>query len=310
MKKLFNNDGFLKIFSVVMAVLCWIFIIFITNPQIEVKISGIPITLSDHQAIKSEGYIVSNAIDATVDIRLSGTRQMLANINKDNVLAYIDLSGCTNKGTYKLPVSIKLPYEEVKVVSKSIYNMTIAVDNYISRDFDVEYTYTGELKNQNYMIYSTTLNSDKVTVSGPEDIIKTIEKAVINIEVNKESGDFSGLSEIQFLNSNNADIKSDMLESDLKEISYRCTVYEKKSVEVAPYTENQSSNVKFTVKDHPKVTVLGPSADIDKITSVSTDSINYNADKLPETVRVGLSVPKGIEIEEDITYVNVLVENK
>lgn len=310
MRKMLNNDTSLKILSLVIAILCWVFIVIITNPQIEVTVSGIPITLSDHQSIKSEGYIVSTEMDKTVDIKLRGTRQMLANINKDNVLAYIDLSGCTNKGSYKLPISVKLPYEEVKVVSKSVYNLTVAVDNYITRYFKLEYAHKGSLRNQNYSVNSTELDEKTIKVSGSEDIIKTIEKAVVEIDLNRESSDFSGNAPVVFLNSSGNEILSESIETETNEIAYKCVVYEEKSVEVTPSFEHTASGIKHTVTDHPKVTIIGPAAEVDKINSIATKNIVFNADDLPKEITANLNIPKNIKIEEDISKVNILVEKK
>ena len=132
MKKLMSNDIFLRILSLVLAILFWIYIVFITNPEIEVKITGIPITLANHQSIKNEGYIVSNEITTTVDIKVKGTRRMLADMDRDSIIAYVDLTDCTDKKTYELPVSIKLPYEDISLVSSSVIKLPVAVDNYIT----------------------------------------------------------------------------------------------------------------------------------------------------------------------------------
>lgn len=310
MNKLFLNNTFLKIFSVVASVLCWIYIVFITNPSIEVTITGIPITLSDHQSIKNEGYIVSNDINSTVDLKLKGTRKMLAGINKDNIIAYIDLSGCTKKSTYKLPVNIKLPYEEVKVVNKSIYNVTVAVDNLISRDFEIECAYSGELQSSAYTVNSTELSAKKVNVKGPEDIIKTIEKARVTIDIDNASADVSGSSYITLLNSNNAVISSGSITLNKPSVDYLCEIYQRKSFAVKPSVSENASSVKVSVTDHPTVTLIGPADEIDKITTVSTADITFNPDALPHTVSAKLIIPKNIKVEDEITTVNVLVENK
>ena len=309
MNKLLNNDVFLRIISLVIAILCWVYIVFITNPQIEVKVSGVPITLADRQVIKDAGYVVSSEINTTVDIKLRGTRKLLANVNRDNIIAYVDLYDCKDKGTYKLPVQIKLPYEEVSVVSKSVYNISVAVDNLIFRSFDVDYAYIGELKSQNYVIADTLLSQSKVTVSGPEDVIKTIEKAVVNINPMRSASDFEGSETVKFLNSNNSEINPDILDVSDALVSYKCKVYERKEVPVKPAISN-SDGIKYTITDYPEVTLVGPPSDIDKISYVQTDSISYDKSSLPHTYKAKLNVPDGIDVEGDILYVNVLVENK
>lgn len=310
MKNLWNNNTFLKIFSVAVAILCWIFIVFVTNPEIEVEISGIPITLSDHHSIKSNGYIVSTEMTQTVDVKLRGTRSSLANVNKDNIIAYVDLSGCNRKDSFELPVNVKLPYENVKVVSKSIYNTKVAVDHYTTSSFRLDYAYTGSLKNSNYSIYATELGEKTVKVSGAEEIVKNIEKATVNIDISKKSADFSGNAPIVFTNSNKAEITFEGLEPEFYDVPFKCTVYEKKSVDVIPAFEPENENIKYTIKDYHTVTVYGPAAEIDKMDTISTKTISYNLNKLPREYEIELSVPKSIEVVENISKVKVLVENK
>ncbi len=310
MKKLFDNELFLRIFSVVIAFLCWVYIIFITNPEIEVKISGIPITLSDHQSIKNEGYIVSNEINSTIDIRVKGTRQMIASINKDSVFAYVDLSDCTDKQTYELPVNIKLPYEGISLVSKSIQKIPVSVDNFVTRDFTVNYTYTGKLKNSNYTIEEIELSSPTVTVSGPESILKTVEKATIDIDLDNSDDDVSGYAAVTLLNSNNTPVVSNSIDIKSGDISYKCIVFEKKNVDVKPALSNNSSNYKCSVTDHPTITLVGPASDIDRITSISTNPFYVEADQLPKTYTANLIIPENITVEEDVKTVKVLVEKQ
>lgn len=307
MNKLFGNDTFLKIFSLVASILCWIYIVFVNNPTIEVKVKGVPITLSDHQSIKNEGYIVSTDLNQTVDLKLKGSRKMLAGINKDNIIAYVDLSGCTEKKSYKLPVSIKLPYDEVKIVSKSIYNVNLTVDNLIKREFEIECVYTGEPISSDYSVNSTELEREYVKVSGPEDIVKTIEKAEISINIDKVSSDVTDTSKIVFLNSNRSVVNSKAIVADKAEIGYQCKIFQRKSVKVKPNV-SADSEVKATVTDHPTVTLIGPSAEVDKITEIETAFLNCYVSDLPQNYTAKLNVPKNIDIEEEISAVNILVE--
>lgn len=306
MKKLMDNDIFLRILSVVIAVLCWIYIVFITNPEIEVKINGIPITLANHQAIKNQGYIVSNEITTTVDIKVKGTRRMLANLNEDSIIAYVDLADCTDKKTYELPVNIKLPYEDISLVSSNVIKVPVAVDNYITKDFPITYSYSGELRDSNYMIHETELYTPTITVSGPEPILNTIERAAITIDLKGASDDISGFAPVKLLNSNNAEVTSNTLDVKNKDATFRCVVYEKKNVPVQPKLIN-ADGYECTVSDHPTITIIGPASDVSSITAIPTAPFSVNAADGPVYYKAQLIVPENITVEENIQIVNVLV---
>lgn len=309
--KLMDNDIFLRAIAVVLAILCWIYIVFITNPEIEVKITGIPITLANHQAIKNEGYIISNEITTTVDIKVKGTRRMLANLNEDSIIAYVDLTDCTDKKTYELPVNIKLPYEDISLVSASVMKVPIAVDNYITKDFPVNYSYSGELKDSNYIIHGEPeIFTPAVSVSGPEPIVNTIEKAVITIELKGASNDVTGFAPVKLLNSNNDEVTSNTLDIKNKDISYRFEVYEKKNVLVQPELINDSVSYECSVVDHPTITIEGPAADVDSITIIHTKPFVVNDSELPKAYEVELYIPEHVTVEEQTSTVKVLVKKK
>ncbi len=309
MKKLMENDIFLRVISLFIALLCWIYIVLITNPDIEVKITGLPVTLADHQTIKNEGYVVSNDINMTVDIKVKGTRQRLASLDRESIFAYVDLSDCVGKKTYELPINIKLPYEDIKLVNKSVQKVSVSVDNYITREFPVDFAYKGELKNKNYFIKETKLLASKVSVSGPESIIKTVERSTVIIDISGASDDISGFAPVEFYNSNNDRIVSKNIDVKTKDISYKSVVYQKKNVEIIPVVkDSEAEKYKFTITDHPKVTLEGPASDIDAIKTISTEPFYVNDSTLPDTYSAKLIVPEKAVVEEQINYVTVLVE--
>ena len=309
MKKLLNNDLFLRIFSVVAAFLCWVYIVFITNPEIEVKVTGIPVTLADHQVIKNTGHVVSNDINTTVDIKVKGTRQRLANFDRASVIAYVDLSDCTDEKTYQLPINIKLPYEDIKLVNKSIQKISIAVDKYVTREFPIEYSYKGELKSKDYSVHETKLLSNSVRVAGPESVIKNIDKASVTIDISGISDDISGFATVTLLNSNNDEVVAKSLDIQTKDVSYKCIVYQKKDLSVVPSLRNTPpEDYSCTVTDHPTITVEGPASDVDAITEISTEPFSANESATTENYNVKLIIPENVSVAEEIKSVNVLVE--
>lgn len=310
-KKLFEKDSFLKIISFILAAFFWVYIVFITNPEIEVKITDIPITLANHQSIKNEGYIVANEITATVDIKVKGSRKMLSNLDRDSIIAYVDLTDCTDKKTYQLPVSIKLPYEDLTLVSSSIIKLPVSVDNYVTKDFEIKKTYTGELKGPEYLLENNNYTSQStVTVSGPEPIVNTIDSATITIDLKGASSDISGYAHVKLLNSNNAEVVSNTLDIKDSNVPYTCKVLKKKNVPVVATLANQSDDYILTVTNFPTVTIIGSSSDVDGIHSIPTEQITDEELETRTHVEKELKVPVNVKIEENVDIIQIMVTRK
>ena len=307
MKKLLQNDIFLRIFSLALAIFCWIYIVFITNPEIEVKINNVPVTLANHQSIKNEGYIVANEVTTTVNIKVKGSRRMLANLDESSIIAYVDLIDCTDKKTYDLPINIKLPYDGISLVSSNITKISVSVDNYVTKEFPIEYSYEGELKDSHYSIYSTELYTPTVTVSGPEPILNTIERASITISLNKSDEDISGFAPVAFLNSNNSEIPTVTLDIKNKSVSFKCVVYAKKVVPIQP-TLSDNINYEAKIQGDHLLTIEGPASKINAITAIPTGTIRVHEGETVYSARPIL--PEGVTAEENIQTVYVQVTKK
>ena len=308
MKKLMQNDMFLRIFSLALAIFCWIYIVFITNPEIEIKINNVKISLANHQTIKNEGYIVSNEITTTVNVRIKGTRRMLADLDENSIIAYVDLSDCTDAKTYDLPINIKLPYDGISLVSSNITKISVDVDKYTTKEIPITHSYSGTLKDSHYSINGDPqLLNETVTVSGPDPIVSTIEKATITIELNNASDDVSGFAPVTLLNSNNSPVTSNTLDIKNDKISYTCSVYAKKVVPIEPTLSN-TANYEGKVIGNNLLTIEGPASKINATSAIPTNTIYASENGGMYTVN--LDIPEGVTIKEDIQTASVQVTKK
>ena len=307
MKKLMQNDIFLRIFSLALAIFCWIYIVFITNPEIEIKINNISVSLANHQAIKNEGYIVSNEINTTVNIKIKGTRRMLADLDEKSIIAYVDLTDCTDAKTYDLPINIKLPYDGISLVSSDVTKISVDVDKYSTKDIPISYTYSGSLSPHYSINGEPQLANKTVTISGPEPILSTIEKASITINLDNASDDISGFAPITLLNSNNSQVTSSTIDVKNDKISYKCTIYLEKVLPIEPTLSN-ATKFEGKIQGNNYVTIEGPASKINVITSIPTKTI-YMGDTEGLYV-TNLNLPEGIIVKEDIQTVSVQVTKK
>ena len=58
MKKIFESDSFLKIASVAIAVLLWLYIIVVLDPAVEVEVRELPIQFVGQEQVVESGFSV------------------------------------------------------------------------------------------------------------------------------------------------------------------------------------------------------------------------------------------------------------
>ncbi|MBQ3114711.1 MAG: hypothetical protein IJC06_01095 [Clostridia bacterium] len=229
MKKFFATDISTKILSLVIAIFLWVYLVVLLNPQIETTITNIPITFKDQANLSRNGFVITNDTVNSVTLKLRGSRNMLSNVNKNNISAYVDLSGCSGKNTYTLPVHITLPHDELSIVDKSPYNISVEVDKVTTNKFGVEIVPDGELK-KDFVIDTLESDISEISVKGPSELIGNIKKSVVVVDVTGIDSDFAKDFDVMLYNGENEIIVSHLIDIDSPQVTISGTVLFQKSV--------------------------------------------------------------------------------
>lgn len=296
MRKLLENNTVLKILSFFISFTLWIYVAVVVNPDREITLKDVPISYSGHQTLLEQNYMISLQSDESVTLKLKGPINLISQVSKDNVTAYVDLSGYTTEGTYKIPVKVRLPFEQISVSDKTVYNATVVISRVYAHKFDVEKMYTGTLKD-GYVLESDDVSTGiKAEISGPDEIVKSIDKAVIAVDLNGIKSDFTVTGEIKLLNSNGDIIDKHDLEVTPNDGEVTVRVLKKKTVPVTADFDAEGYTAEIT--GDKTITIIGKEADIDKITSVSTEKIYSDGTDEQET-EVKAVLPSGIKAEQN-----------
>lgn len=103
-----RNKTVLKIFSVIFAVLLWMYIIAEVNPLVTRTLYHIPVKIINEQELEKQGLTVEDDQSLTVDLSVEVRRGDLHRLSKDRPIAEVDVSGCA-KGKNTLPITVKMP---------------------------------------------------------------------------------------------------------------------------------------------------------------------------------------------------------
>ena len=71
-KKLFNNDNFLRALSIVVAVFLWMYIVSLNNPQVEIPITGVDIEVINTQNIDENKLDIISVSDTKTSVKIFG----------------------------------------------------------------------------------------------------------------------------------------------------------------------------------------------------------------------------------------------
>ena len=189
LKKLLNNNRFLKVLSVFMAIIVWLFITNIVNPTNEKTFTKIPVQINYENSVAKQNDLMMLLPDAALsaNVVVEGPRSNLQFMSEDKITAELNLDTVAAAGTYPLPISIAISDSEVKVKEVSPATITIEFVKQSSVTLPITLRTTGTPE-PDYEVINADFETQNVTITGPEETIANIGSAFVE-------ADISGLSE-------------------------------------------------------------------------------------------------------------------
>lgn len=188
---LFNNDRFVMVFSVLVALVLWFSIAMSdTDTDSHQLVDNIPIDVTLSQAAKDDNLMVFEILpDTKASVSITGNRRLLSQVtSKDIQIIATQAGGITAPGNYQFVLTARQTglLTDYEISQSSVYprEITVTVDRYREKEFTVEDNKQYKI-DSNYFNSSTELNPGKVTISGPESVISKIDKVVAACDVSE-----------------------------------------------------------------------------------------------------------------------------
>ncbi|MBQ9326635.1 MAG: hypothetical protein IJ246_12805 [Clostridia bacterium] len=213
-----HNIGY-KIFSVLLAVFVWAYVIS-QDPTLtrDKTMSGATVTISGADTIKRNGYIVTSSLEnqlQDVTVRAAVPQTQYQNASASNYNLRIDLSRIRSAGEQEARILWTNSTNYGSVVEVTPASVTVNVEEYITRyRIPVMLEMTGKLADGWYTT-AATLDPPMIAVSGPLSLVQSIVRARASLDLSLLSGEEGTvLTAVPFtlLNSQGEEVESSLLE--------------------------------------------------------------------------------------------------
>ncbi|MBQ4518335.1 MAG: hypothetical protein II997_07115 [Clostridia bacterium] len=297
MKKRLNSDSALKIFSVVIAICLWFYVVQVQSPDINRRIKGVPVVFTQKNVLEDRDLILLNDNEYTIDIEIRGSRKYVMDVNHENLTVLADVSNIESTGRHIVFTNIVLPYANLEVINKNPSMLSVDVDHLVTTEKPVKVITEGTPKDS-YIVGDVSANPESVTIRGPQTIIAGIDSVAAIIDVDNKSGDTAGVETLRVLGTNNKEIKSQLLSFSTAEIEVRAELLKTKTVKLTPNLAPSFASVmdQYIIDDNSikEVNVAGVQAMIDSLTEVQTKPISLSDLDKDGAVMVSLDLPQGV----------------
>lgn len=306
MKTIWANDLFLKIISIFLAVIVWLYIIIIQNPEIEQDFKDVSVNIIDHNLFKEAGLSLVSNKALSVDIKVKGTRKTVSVLNKKSIFASIDLAGISKAGEYTLPININLPDASMTVIDKKPYMVNIKLDRNIEIKKPISLNFSGALK-EPFVNLDAVINPNEIQIKGPETVLSNIDKAAILIDLSNQTSDIVQNAKIKLLDGRGNEIASSNAIKSQDFVSVTVPVMFSKTVPIkTDFISENTSNSKVIIEPQSiKIASYNP---LDAINEINIGHIDYAKLLENKTLEIPLYLQDGIISLDKLKFIKIKVE--
>lgn len=286
-----KNNTKIKIISLLSAIVLWIYVMAIVDPQETKRFEDIPITIDNMKELAENNLVIYPQEDLTTDIYLTGNVSNLKNITKEKIHVYgqfEDVLEGNGRLYLKAIIDERVTYEfktKVKFLN---------LEKVVNEDKNIQVIVEGKSKDN---IDNIQKNIETVKVSGPRTLVKDVKNVVATLNVDKEQNDFS--AKLNLIPVNEKGKKVDGVELSTSNVVVSATVLNQKEVPIKMVYNNQEGeevNLDNYKLSQDKVLIKGKKEVLDKINSINTQMLNLSDIDTSGSVQVNLEVPEGILI--------------
>lgn len=185
MTKLMNRNFAAKLISIFFAMILWLYVMSVVNPVITNEVLNVPAQLMNESILRQSDLVVFGQPEPAVRVRITGNRDQVQRITRENIEARIDLRGYT-EGTNSIPIEVIVPAGVE--VDWSPKFATIELERIVSKQKEVVVQIEGEPA-EGYVLGEPQLRPNLVWVEGPESSVNSVENVVaqMNLEGKEEN---------------------------------------------------------------------------------------------------------------------------
>lgn len=286
-----KNNSKIKIISLLSAMVLWMYVMAIVDPEETKLFENIPVTITNKNELNERDLVIYPEQDLTTNIYVTGKLSNLKKVTKDDINVYGQINNPlegNNEIYLKVSTSQRVNYDFKNPV------MIVTLEKIISEDKSIKVDITGSGKNNvdNIMLQD---NIDKVSVSGPRSLVNKVKRVVGTVKVNGELNDFSQSIKLEPVDANGKVVEGIELEKD--SVNVNITLLTQKTVPITlKLSDNSESYVNYTMSQNT-VTIKGKKDIVDSINDIETQPVKLSEISPGTSKDIYLQVPSGITIE-------------
>ncbi|WP_434565049.1 CdaR family protein [Thermoanaerobacterium thermosaccharolyticum] len=298
----------IKILSVVLAFILWLYVMGEKNPEISYDVGNIPVNIVNLNTLDKKGLTLIGDKNFTVTVRIKGRRSDVLGVKPSDIQVEADVSRIITKGINVVPVQVSSLPKNVTFVSANPSEIKLDVDKVARVQMPVHVKVNGTVMD-GYAMKPAISTPGEVIVSGPESKVNLVKSVIAQVDMSNKSKDVNISVPVEAVDSDNNEVKGVDLNPK----------YIKVEIDV-----NRAIRVPVTAKifgkpmdgyDVAEVSVLpeyvyvtGEDSALNSIKSIDTKQIDISGKNAPVTENVSFDLPDGISLVKSDSTAKVYID--
>lgn len=184
-----NNKTFLRIFSLVAAVLLWMYVMGEVDPTKTSVVSNITVSFMNSDMLAEEGLAPIENENMQISAKIKGKRSLVNDVKRNGMSAYVDVSSC-KEGKNTVEVKINTP-DGISIENVSDEYLTFEVEAIEEAEKPVSISFEGKSGSKSKVPWVLSFMPETVTVSGASSLIDKVSEVRGTVSVADMSEDHS-----------------------------------------------------------------------------------------------------------------------
>lgn len=212
------------LFSIVLAFALWWYVISVVSPGFTDTVYNIPVILDGENVLNEKGFMVTGMSANKVSMKISGNRTNVVKINAENTTVRVDVSKINEVGT-QIPMSFTPGFARdfnsaginVELSQPSVIYLNVS--KFLSKEVPVEVRWIGSA-GDGFITdrENRTLDHSAVTISGPEEVVASIQKATVDVDLTGRTESISENFTYTLCDEEDTPVDADLVTTDVEAI--------------------------------------------------------------------------------------------
>ncbi len=195
MKSVTEKRWFYVLLSVVIAVVFWGVVRFDNDPDLDNRVSGIPVTITGTRVLENQGLKIQSQSHTTVSLVWKGKWDDIGKLNKNTVSVTLDVSRISEPGVHEVVYDINYPVSvspsDFSVQRMEPESITVTVAKVHSKSVTIQPVFKGSVAN-GYQAGEFIVEPETLLISGPENAVDRVKQAQVVVSQKDMKTSFAG----------------------------------------------------------------------------------------------------------------------